>query len=208
MDAGLQLLQVDIALEGQGALADQALVLDQLLHPAAYTGDMGLGGGEVVVHDDAVAGLDKAGGQDVLAGPALVGGEAVGDAEQLLELFLHAEIALAAGVGVVGPEHGGFHVVAHGVDAGVRQHIQENIAVMQLEGVEAGVPDLLQPLLSGQQVQLLDNAHLVHFQGDGVALVKCNLGHGCSPHDICLWWESILRLGRVPRRQKYFLLIL
>ena len=74
----------------------------------------------MVVHDNAAAGLHEPGSQDILAGPALVGGEAVLDAEELLELLLHAEIAFAAGVGVVGPEHGGLHIVAHGVDAGVR----------------------------------------------------------------------------------------
>ena len=151
-DAGLQSLQIDVALEGQVALTDQALPLHQLLHAAAQTGDVGLGGGEMVVHDNAVAGLDEAGGQDVLAGAALVGGQAVVDTEQLRQLLLHAEEGLAARIGVVRPQHGGLHVVAHGVDAGVRQHIQENIPVVELEGIEAGLPHLLQPLGRGQQL--------------------------------------------------------
>ncbi len=103
------------------------------------------------------------------------------DAEQLLQLFLHAEIALAAGVGVIRPEHGGFHVIAHGVDAGVGEHIQEDVAVVELEGVVAGVLHFLQPLGGGQQVQFLYDTNLVHFQGDGVVFVKCDLCHFCSP---------------------------
>ena len=48
---------------------------------------------------------------------------------------------------------------------------------VQLEGVEPGLLHLLQPLLRGQQVQLLDDLHLVHLHGDGFVLVKCNGGH-------------------------------
>ena len=180
-DALLQLFQVDVALEGEAAFADQALVLDQFLHPSAYAGDVGLSGGKVVIHDDAVAGFDEAGSQDVLAGPALVGGEAVGDAKELVELLFHTEIALAAGIGVVGAEHGRFHIVAHGVDAGVSKHIQEDVAVVKLEGIETGLPDLFQPLPGGEQVQFLNNPHLVHLQRDGVVFIKCNLSHVCSP---------------------------
>ena len=177
LDAALQRIQIDVALEGQGAGALQTLGLDQLLHAAAQTGDMGLGGGEVVVHDDAAAGLDKAGGQDVFTGAALVGGQAVLDAEQLRQLGLHAVEGLRAGVGIVGLEHGGLLAVGHGVDAGIRQHIQKDVAIVELKGVEACGLDLLQTLGGGQQVQLLDDLDLVHFHGDRFVLVKCNSGH-------------------------------
>ena len=158
-------------------MALQTLLLHQLLHAAAQTGDVGLGGGEVVVHDNAVAGLDEPGGQNVLAGAALMGGQAVLDAEQFLQLGLHLVEGLRSGVGVVGHQHGGLLPVGHGVDAGIRQHIQKDILVVQLEGVESGVLHLLQPLFRGQQVQLLDDLHLVHLHGDGFVLVKRNGGH-------------------------------
>ena len=177
LDAGGQRVQINVALEGQVAVALQTLLLHQLLHAAAQTGDVGLGGGEVVVHDDAVAGLDEPGGQDILAGAALVGGQAVLDAEQLLQLGLHLVEGLRSGVGVVGHQHGGLLPVGHGVDAGVRQHIQKDILVVKLEGVEPGGLHPLQPLLRGQQLKLLDDLYLVHLPGDGFVLVKCNGGH-------------------------------
>ena len=158
-------------------MALQTLLLHQLLHAAAQTGDVGLGGGEVVVHDDAVSRLDKPGGQNILTGAALMGGQAVLDAEQLLQFCLHFVEGLRSGVGVVGHQHGGLLPVRHGVDAGIRQHIQKDILVVQLEGIEPGVLYLLQPLFRRQQVQLLDNFHLVHLHGDGFVFVKRNGGH-------------------------------
>ena len=177
LDAGRQRVQINVALERQVTAALQALLLHQLLHAAAQTGDVSLGSGEVVVHDDAIAGLDKPGGQNVLAGPALMGGQAVLNAEQLLQFRLHLVKGLRPCVGVVRCQHGGLLPVGHGVHAGVRQHVQKDILIVQLEGVEPGLLHLLQPLLRGQQVQLLDDLHLVHLHGDGFVLVKCNGGH-------------------------------
>ena len=176
-NTGFQRVQIDIALEGKIAVADKPLLFDQLLHASTQTGDMRLGGGEVVVHDDTAAGLDKAGGENVLAGPALVGGQAVLNAEQLLELGLHAEEGLAAGVGIIGLQHGRLLAVGHGVDARISEHIQENVAVMQLEGIEPGLLHFFKTLGSGQQVQLLDDLDLVHLHGDGFVFVKSNGGH-------------------------------
>ena len=106
-----------------------------------------------------------------------MGGEAVLNTEELLEFLLHTEIALAAGVSVIRSEHGGLHVVTHGVHAGVSKHVQKDVAVVKLKGVVAGILDFLQPLAGGQQVQLLDDADLVHLQGDGGVLVESNLRH-------------------------------
>ena len=106
-----------------------------------------------------------------------MGGQAVLDAEQLLQLGTHLEKGLRSGIGVVRHQHGGLLPVGHGVDAGIRQHVQENIPVVQLEGVEPRLPHLVQPLLRGQQVQLLDDLYLVHLHGDGFMFVKCNGGH-------------------------------
>ena len=170
-------VQIDISLERQVAVADKTLLFDQLLHAAAQTGDMRLGGGEVVVHYDTVAGLDKAGGENVLAGTPLMGGQAVLDAEQLLELGLHTEEGLAAGIGVVSLQHGRLLAVGHGVDAGIGKHVQKNVAVVQLEGIEPGLLHFFQALGGGQQVQLLDDLDLVHLHGDGFVLVKSNGRH-------------------------------
>ena len=106
-----------------------------------------------------------------------MGGQAVLNAEQLLQFRLHLVKGLRPCVGVVRCQHGGLLPVGHGVHAGVRQHVQKDILIVQLEGVEPGLLHLLQPLLRGQQVQLLDDLHLVHLHGDGFVLVKCNGGH-------------------------------
>ena len=126
-------------LKGRSLWLTRPSFFDQLLHAAAQTGDMRLGGGEVVVHDDTVAGLDKAGGENVLTGTPLMGGQTVLDAEQLLELGLHTEEGLAASIGVVSLQHGRLLAVGHGVDAGIGKHVQKNVAVVQLEGVEPGL---------------------------------------------------------------------
>lgn len=184
LDAGLQLLKVDVALEGQVALGHQSLIFHQLLHMAAHAGDVGLGGGEVVVHDDAVARLDEAGGQDVLAGAALVRREAVGRPENLLQLVAHDEEGLAPGVGVVRVHRGGHLHVAHGVDAGVGEHIHEDVRVVELEGVEAGGAHLRQTLPGGQEVELLHHLDLVHLHGDRLVLVEFDFGHGWKPPSV------------------------
>ena len=67
--------------------------------------------------------------------------------------------------------------IGHGVDPGIREHIQKDIPVMKLEGIEARLLHLLQALGRGQQLQLLDDLYLVHFHGDRFVLVKCNSGH-------------------------------
>ena len=116
--------------------------------------------------------------QTLYMGPALVGGEEVLHAEELRELGVHAEEGLAPGVGVVGAEHGRLHLVAHGVDAGVGEHVQEDVGIVELEGVEPGGADALQALADGEERELLDDLDLVHLQGDGVMLVKLDLRHG------------------------------
>ena len=139
---------------------------------------MGLGGGEVVVHYDTAIGLYEAGGQNILAGTALVGRQAEGHTEQLLQLIAHTEEGLGACIGVIGPQHGGLLEIGHGVDTGIREHIQENISVVELEGVEPRSLHLLQPLGRGKQMKLLHDLHLVHLHRDGFMFVKSNSRHG------------------------------
>ena len=178
LDAGLNLIQVDIALEGKGALGDKALIPDQLLHLAAQAGNMRLGGGEVVVHDHAAAGLNKVLGNDMLAGSALVGGQEELHAEQLRQLLVHSVEGLAAGVGIVGAEHGGLHIVAHGIHTGIGEHIHKNIAVVKQKCIEARLLQLGQALTGRQQRKLLHDLHLVHLHRHRGSVVKFDLRHG------------------------------
>ncbi len=176
-NAFLQTFNVDISLERQVAVGFKAFILHELFHVAALSGDVSLRGGEVVVHDDAAARLDEALGEDVLAGAALMRGGDPFHAEDLFQLVAHAVERLGAGIGIVGAEHCGLHVVAHGVDAGVGEHIHEDIAVMQLECVESRLVHLLQTLIHGQQVQLLDDLDFVKLHRDRVVFVKLDFGH-------------------------------
>ena len=83
----------------------------------ALSGDVSLGSCEVVVHDDAIARFYKPFCENVLAGPALVGRQAIADAEDLFELVDHAVEGFASCVSVVRLHHSGQLLLAHGVDA-------------------------------------------------------------------------------------------
>ena len=181
LDAINDLVEVDVALEGERTLGDKTLVTYQLLNVTAETGNVSLGGGEVIVHDDALAGLDEVLCDDVLTGAALVCGEQVLDAEDLRELRVHAVEGLASRIGVVGAEHGGLHIVTHGVNAGVGEHIHKDIAVVEHECIKARVTHLLKTCFCGKKVQLLYDLDLVHFHGHGRSVIKFNFRHFCPP---------------------------
>ena len=139
---------------------------------------MGLGGGEVEVHGHHVAGLDVGGGEDVLGGAALVRRQEVVHVEELAHLGGQAVVGLGAGVGVVGAEHGGLLEVAHRVDARVGQHVHEDVFVLQQEGVVAGLVHQAAALLHRGKAKLLDDADLVHLEGQLLAAVELDVGHG------------------------------
>lgn len=101
------------------------------------------------------------------------GGRAEGIfAEYVFHSLFQAVKALGAGIGVVRTEHGGDLVVAHRVDAGIRQHVQINVIRAELEGVETRFPCGFQAALHGNEVQLLDYADLVQFQRNLLSIVK------------------------------------
>src|SRR5699024_1148913 len=108
---------------------------------------------EVEVHRHDVAGFHEGHGQDVLAGAALVRGEEKLRAEYLVYLVLQPREGRAARVTVVTYEHGGSLAVAHRVDAGIRQHVKENILVLEQEGVVARLCYGLGAAFNGLEVQ-------------------------------------------------------
>ena len=142
-----ELAEVYVALEGVVARGLYALVLDELGHAGAEAGDMRLGRGEVEVHRHHVAGLHKGDGQDVLAGAALVGGEEEVGAKELVHLRLEPVEAGAAGVAVVAYQHGGGLAVAHAVYAGIGEHVEEDVLVLEQEGVVPSLRDGLEAAL-------------------------------------------------------------
>lgn len=175
VDEAPQRLDVEVALERMVGGDLEPLGADQLHDLAAVDGDVLLGGGEVVIHRDQRAGADHRLADDVLRGAALVGGQEVIHAEDLDELVVQARVGRGAGVGVVGHEHRRLLILAHRVDAGVREHVQEHVGVLQQEGVEAGLFHRLAPLLDRQQRQLLNDSHLVHLERQLLTAVELHL---------------------------------
>src|SRR5699024_5909574 len=114
---------------------------------------------------------------DVLAGAALVRGEEELCAEYLVYLVLQPREGRAARVTVVTYEHGGSLAVAHRVDAGIRQHVKENILVLEQEGVVARLCYGLGAAFNGMEVQLLHHAHLVQLEGDVHTGEEFDVGH-------------------------------
>ena len=82
--------------------------------------------------------------------------------------------ALRAGIGVIRHHHRAQLVIAHGVGAAVGQHVEEDIAGGQQEGVVAGVSDRGQAVTDGGKGGLLDNAHFVHLHRDHAAIGQAN----------------------------------
>ena len=94
-----------------------------------------------------------------------------------LSFVVEPGVGRAARVAVVGDHHGGELQVAHRVDAAVSEHVQEHVAVLQQEGVVAGVCHGLLPVLDGRKVELLDDAHLVHFERRVLTAEELHLRH-------------------------------
>ena len=165
-DGRAQPVQVHVPLEGNDALGVQRLGPVQFQHLAAGHVEMRLGGGEVIIHGHDVARLDEGLGQQVLGGAALMDRQEVLVAEDLLHRVVQPVEALRAGVGVVGLHHGGKLIVAHGIGAAIRQHVEKNAAGTEEEGVVPRLFHRFQPFAGGRQPHFLHNAHFVHFDRD------------------------------------------
>ena len=161
-----QLVQIHVALEQVAAGRLQPLVGNQLQHRAAGQLDVRSGGGEMVVHDDHRPRLDEHLGEQVLGRAALVHRHRPVEPHHLFDGRRQPGEALRAGIGVIRHHHRAQLVIAHGVGAAVGQHVEEDIAGGQQEGVVAGVSDRGQAVTDGGKGGLLDNAHFVHLHRD------------------------------------------
>ncbi len=138
---------------------------------------MGLGGGEMVVGHNNSARPHQHFSQQMLAGPALVGGEEIAGAEDFLTFLFQTGKRLGTCVAVVRDQHGGLLPVAHGVHSAVREHIQEHILVLQEKGVVTCFLQGLQAPFHRHQLDLLHNLGLVHFHGDLLTAEQLDFGH-------------------------------
>ena len=135
--------------------------------------------GEVEVHRDNVARLDKSHGDDVLAGSALVSGQEVFCAEYFAHFVFKFGKGRAARVTVVGDEHGGLLPVAHGVDAAVGQHIHIYVFVLKQKCVVSRLGNAFEPFFHRRKIEFLHDTHFVHFQRDLFSAEKFHVCH-CS----------------------------
>ena len=168
---------VEIAFER--AIVDrlQAFRNDEFFDAPAEARDVRFRRREVEVHRNDVAGLNKCRGENVFRRASLVDGQEVIHAENFGNLRRHAVVGFGAGVGVVGTEHRGLLQVAHGVDAGVGEHVHEDIAILQKEGVVAGFVHACDAFLHGREVQFLNDADFVHFERNFFSAEELYISH-------------------------------
>ena len=110
-----------------------------------------------------------------LGRPALVGGDDVGEAEDVADRLLKPEKAPGSGVGLVARHDSGPLPVAHGRGSGVGQKIDEDFFGGQVEDVESGGPDKLVALAPRGPAQRLDHLDPERLDGRG------NLTHKRPP---------------------------
>ncbi len=119
----LQLVDVNVALEGMLQLCVAGLV-DGAVHGERLAAlDMPLGGVEMRVARHHVAGLDQCAEHHVLGGAALMRRDNHRESGDALYGVLHPEEGAGAGITLVAHHHGAPLTVAHGSGAGVGQKV-------------------------------------------------------------------------------------
>jgi len=80
----------------------------------------------------------------------------VPESGEILHRRLHAEEALAAGVGFVAAHHGGPLLARHGSRAGIRQQVYQNVLGIQEEKIVACLFEVLLALGGGSTAKGFD----------------------------------------------------
>ena len=138
-DQALERRHVHIALEIQAGLRIGGLGNRQVHGARAGELDVGPGGVEMRVRRHHVARLAHHREQNALGGAALVRGDHVAEAGQLVGRPLEAEEALAAGVGFVAAHHRRPLLGGHGAGAGIGEQVDQDVAGFDQEEVVAGL---------------------------------------------------------------------
>ena len=108
-----------------------------------------------------------------------MGGEEVLRPEYLLELVGKAGECGTSGVAVVRDHHSRELPVAHGIDSAVREHVKEDVLVLEKEGVVPGFPYRFRSPLDRNQVQLLDYPDLMQLKRNAFPHVELYFWHNC-----------------------------
>ena len=141
------------------------------LSPAGL--DVGAGRVEVVVVRHDVARLAQHAEEDALGGAALVCGDDVLEAGDLLHRLFEAVERAAAGVALIPAHHAGPLRRRHRAGAAVGQQIDQHVVGAQQEQVVAGLLQHLGAVLVGREVDRLDGFDFERFD-DGFE----GVGHG------------------------------
>ncbi|OPZ67578.1 MAG: hypothetical protein BWY83_02573 [bacterium ADurb.Bin478] len=165
LDKGLQLFNIQVALERQITAGLQRRIKEQLVHGSTQYFEMGAGGGKMIIHRDHIARFDQHLGDEVFGRTPLMRRQHVLQTKDLLDRGAEFIIGFRTGIGVIGHHHGSQLMVAHGVGAAVGEHIEKDIPGAQQKGVVAALRHGLESLPRGYQVCFLYDLDLVHFHG-------------------------------------------
>ena len=166
VDEGLELVQVDIALERVLRAGVMGLVNDDVVERATGELLMDPRRREVHVAGDVLAGSDEDLRDEVLGPSALVGGADVGEAVALLDRLDEMVEGAGTRIGLI-PEHQGAPLpVAHGGRAGVGEQVDVDVVAAQQEGVVPRGSDRGLTLVSARHPDRLDHLDPVRL-GNG-----------------------------------------
>ena len=132
---------------------------------------------EVIVHRHHISRLQERPHDHILCGTALMRRHHITLAQHVKYCLLQPFEGLAAGVGIVGPHHGGQLQVAHGVGSAVGQHVQIDIGRIHAVGIESALLQGLVSLIYGKEPHLLDYPGPVKLQGYIYACVEFDFRH-------------------------------
>ena len=132
---------------------------------------------EVIVHRHHVSRLQERPHDHILCGTALMRRHHITLAQHVKYCLLQPFEGLAAGVGIVGPHHGGQLQVAHGVGSAVGQHVQVDIGRIHAVSIESALLQGLKSFIYRQEPHLLHYTRTVELQGDIYASVELYFRH-------------------------------
>ncbi len=134
LDKPGELFEIHVALEGMVRGGIEAFLDDQVLGDALPRADVALGGIEVHVGGDAVAGFHQQAGQDIFRPAPLVGGDEMLEPENALHRLRQAVIGACPGVGFIPAHDGRPLLLAHRAGTGIGHQV--DIDILRAEGEE------------------------------------------------------------------------
>jgi hypothetical protein len=111
--------------------------------------------------------FNQQGGEDILCGTALMGGDEEFEAKNAFYGFFKAEVGARPGVGLIALHHGSPLVLAHSTGARICEQIDEDILGTQTEGVKASYKESFFSFITGDQADRFDHLDAEGFGGIG-----------------------------------------